>query len=112
MMVWALALFGPASTVVHHGSHAWIVIGLVVPVAGVALFSKRIAWCVVGLQCAFSASLLVPGAPAFGVNPAGIASLVAGVATITVSVGLLRTIGEAPSTELDTSPIAQDAAET
>lgn len=112
MVVWALALFGPGSTVVHHGSHAWIIIGLVAPVAGVALASERIAWCIVVMQCAFSAALLVPGTPGFAVHPLGLASLVLGVATIAVSVGSLRTIGEAPSTELGTPPITQDVAET
>jgi hypothetical protein len=64
------------------------------------------------MQCAFSAALLVPGTAGFAVHPVGLASLVLGVATIAVSVGLLRTIGEAPSTELDTPPITQDVAET
>lgn len=61
ILLWAIAMFSPASAVVHQGSHAWIVVLLLVPFAWLMRASEKLAWCVVALQMVWvSVAYVVP----------------------------------------------------
>jgi hypothetical protein len=87
---WALIMFGPATTLVHQGSHVWIVILLTVPVAWLALHSEWAAWIVVALQGWLALYFLAPPWNSSGLRPWGLATLLAGLLLVGAAHALAR----------------------
>jgi hypothetical protein len=96
LLAWVLIMFGPASTVVHQGSHVWIVILLTVPVAWLALRSDRAGWVVVALQGGLALYFLAPSWAPSPLRPWGLATLVAGLLLLGGAHVLARVGGEPP----------------
>ena len=79
LVAWALIMFGPATTLVHQGSHAWLLILLTAPVAWLALHREWAAWLVVALQGLLALCFLTPPWIPSGLRPWGLATLLAGL---------------------------------
>lgn len=79
LVAWALIMFGPATTLVHQGSHVWLLILLTAPVAWLALHREWAAWVVVALQGLLAFSFLAPPWVPSDLRPWGLATLLAGL---------------------------------
>lgn len=85
MLFWVLVMFVPGSTVVHQGSHVWIVVPLGLAVAWLA--ERRFWWGVAWLAVQATITAIVYG-PFFGysrVSPAGVVALSAGAVVVAVT---------------------------
>jgi len=95
IVAWAVIMFGPATTLVHQGSHVWIVILLTVPVGWLALHWEWAGWIVVALQGCLALLLLAPAWVPGEVRPVGVATLLAGLLLLGAVHAIAR-LGEGP----------------
>jgi hypothetical protein len=82
ILLWALVFFGPGSTVVHHGSHLWILVLLAVPAAWLAGTRRRLVLIACGAQLALILTVYVPFFGASDVDVPALAILAVGLILI------------------------------
>ncbi len=96
LAAWALIMFGPGTTVVHQGSHVWIILLLAVPLSWMALHVEWAGWAVVGLQGWMAFHFLSPPWDPAPVRPLGLATLLAGIVILAAAHVLVRLGEESP----------------
>ena len=82
LLLWSLVFFMPGSTVVHHGSHLWIVILLAVPAAWLARTRPWLAFAAWVAQLALTLAVYVPFFGASNIDSASLVTLGSGLVVL------------------------------
>lgn len=90
ILVWCLLIFLPANTVVHQGSHVWIIVLIAGSFAWVCSIRSWLGWLLIAAQVAITAWFYTPFFHYPQVKPAGIAVLVIGILIVAAAVALER----------------------
>ncbi len=96
ILFWALLMFTPGSTLVHQGSHVWVLLLLAAPFAWTLRRHRAIALALLAVQAVLFGLVYLPEPAAGTLNPLAVVTGVIGVAAMVAALLLSRPIRRRP----------------